>query len=203
MEGLVDYCWGIGIPVVHIANWPPKCKRMAALVASVEGRPVIVLSENHKPTAWLLFHVAHELGHVVCGHVSASEVLVDTEVDKESKDHEEVQANRFAVELLTGNANTRVQAAGRLPKAAELARDAEDHAARSGIDPGHFVLNYAASMGDTFWPVAIAALKVIEPHADAPALVRRKLIANLDWSSLPRTSAEFLLRVVGAESAVA
>jgi hypothetical protein len=54
------------------------------------------------------------------------------------------------------------------------------------IDPGHIVLNYAHTMGDTFWPVANAALKLLEPKRDALRIVRAKLAEHLDWSSLPR-----------------
>jgi hypothetical protein len=203
LEGLLDYCWSVGVAVVHVEAWPRNRRRMAAVVATIDGRPVIVVADKHKHTGWLLFHVAHELGHLACGHVPAAAVLVDAEVDRESRDREEREANRFAVELLTGSATTRVLPADRWPKAPDLAQSALDHASRSGIDPGHFVLNYAASMGPTFFAVANAALRLIEPQADAPGLIRRKLAENLDWSKLPGTSAEFVQRVVGAETPAA
>jgi hypothetical protein len=33
-------------------------------VVRIEGRPVIVLSDNHKSTAWIAFLLAHEIGHI-------------------------------------------------------------------------------------------------------------------------------------------
>ena len=203
LESLLDFCWRCGIGVVHVAKWPPQCKKMAALVASVAGRPVVVVADNHRATAWSLFILAHELGHVVLGHVPADAVLIDAEVDKESKDREEAAANRFAVELLTGSERTRVVAVDRLPRAMDLVASARQRGAELGIDPGHYVLNYAASMGSSFWGVANAALRELEPDADAAALIRSKLHENLDWSRLPSTSAEFVLRVIGAESPAA
>jgi hypothetical protein len=203
LEGLLDFCWQRGIGVVHVAKLPPNSKKMAALVASIGDRPVVVVADNHKATAWSLFILAHEIGHIVSGHVPVGALLVDAEIDKVSRDHEEAEANRFAVELLTGDEKTRVMAVDRLPRAADLAASARRFGAERGIDPGHFVLNYAASMGDSFWGVANAALRLIEPDADAAALIRHKLHENLDWSKLPSTSAEFVLRVVGAEKPAA
>ena len=61
------------------------------------------------------------------------------------------------------------------------------------IDPGHLVLNYAHAMGERFWPVAIAALKLLEPKRDALKIVRAKMAEHLDWSKLPEDSSEFLM----------
>ena len=85
--------------------------------------------------------------------------------------------------------------AGRWPNAEELAKSAQDIGRKSMIDPGHVVLNYAHSMGQSFFPVAQAALKNLDPHDDAVAKVRSKMAGNLDWSRLPEDSSEFLMRV--------
>jgi hypothetical protein len=71
-------------------------------------------------------------------------------------------------------------------------------------DPTHIVLNYAHSMsatGGQFWGVANAALKILEPNANAPAMVRRALDEYLDWSALPGDSSEFVARMtkIGAD----
>ena len=55
------------------------------------------------------------------------------------------------------------------------------------IDPGHIVLNYAYQMGSDFFAVANAALKLLEPHADAVGLVRSRMMAHLDKTSCPKT----------------
>ena len=69
------------------------------------------------------------------------------------------------------------------------------------VDPGHIVLNYAHTMGGRFWPVANAALGLLEPNRDAMKVVRQKMAGHLDWSSLPEDSSEFLMRVSQAERA--
>jgi hypothetical protein len=115
------------------------------------------------------------------------------------KSEEENEANDFALELLTGHARYNVQAFGRWPNAAQLAERAREVGTVRHIDPGHVVLNYAHMMRAEFWGVASAALKLLEPKANAQALVRSSLAANLDWSALPEESCEFLMRVTKAE----
>ena len=77
------------------------------------GHCAVVLSKNAKHSAWLLFILTHELGHIVQGHVSRDGVLVDELVDRSIRDKEEKAANAFALELLTGTPELRV-----LPKGA-------------------------------------------------------------------------------------
>lgn len=203
LDALLDYCWSVGIAVMHISAFPRGRRRMAALVSIIDGRPIIVVADGRKGTGWILFHVAHELGHVVLGHVPADVVLIDDDVDKASRDVEERQANAFAIELLTGDAYTGFHATGRLLRAGELAKAALEHGRRYGVDPQHVVLNYADKMGRSFFAVANAALWILEPGADAPALIRQKFAASLDWSKLPRESAEFVLRVTAASTPAA
>lgn len=199
LESLLDFCWSLGIPVVHISAFPPKAKKMQGLAARVKGRPVIVVASQRKPSAWLLFILAHELGHVVLGHLATDQILVDEDIDQNDQDEEEKQANRFAVELLSGDAGSAFRAEGRWPRAAELAEEALRRGRQQGIDPGHVVLNYAHSMGSSFFAVANAALKILEPNPDAPGAIRRKLAGSLDWGSLPADSSEFLSRMTQAE----
>ena len=86
-------------------------------------------------------------------------------------------------------------AADRWPNAVALAKSAQEIGRKSMIDPSHVVLNYAHSMGDSFYSVGNAALKLLEPNGDAVAKVRTKMAENLDWSRLPEDSSEFLMRV--------
>ena len=180
---------------MHLDHFPKNAKRPDGFAARVNGRPVIVLCRHAKYSAWLLFILAHELGHLALGHVPEEGTLIDQGLDEDSLDEEEQQANAFAIELLTGRANRRGIAAGRWPNAEELAKSAQGIGRKSMIDPGHVVLNYAHSMGQSFFPVGLAALKILDPHDDAVAKVRSKMARNLDWSRLPEDSSEFLMRV--------
>jgi len=191
---LVDYCWALGIPVIHLLCCP-TAKRPDGLSARVKGRPVIVLCKNSTSPAWLLFILAHELAHIALGHVEDDGVIIDENVKNNVKDDEETDANAFAEELLTGNAENRFHSSGSWPNANQLAECAKSIAKDMRIDPGHIVLNYAYTMGKKFWPVANAALKLLEPKRDALKIVRAKMAEHLDWSLLPEDSSEFLMRV--------
>ena len=62
------------------------------------------------------------------------------------------------------------------------------------------VLNYGHSKG--FYGVAVAALKILNPTADAITMVRERLESNLDWECLPEDSSEFLMRMTRLEDDV-
>ena len=196
LHELLDYCWSLGVPVLHLDHFPPHAHRPDGFAARVRGRPVIVLCRKARNPAWMLFILAHELGHILLGHIEDDGALLDEHVDEASQDGEEKEANAFAVELLTGRPDRRFVAAGRWPNAQGLADEALRIGRQTQTDPGHIVLNYAHAMGgNSFFAVANAALRLLESRADAVALVRAKLAERLDWSRLPEDSSEFLMRV--------
>jgi hypothetical protein len=198
LTNLVDYCWSVGLPVLHISAFPPGAKKMEGLASVRSGHYAVVLSKNAKHSAWLLFILTHELGHIVQGHVSRDGVLVDELVDRSSRDKEEKAANAFALELLTGTPELRVLPTGPGRSARALACAALDAGVHEQIDPGHIVLNCAYQMGGDFFALANAALRLLEPHADAVALVRSRMIAYLDKTKLPKDTYDFILRVTRA-----
>jgi Zn-dependent peptidase ImmA (M78 family) len=199
LKELLKYCWSVGVPVIFLARLPKTIKKMHGMSAMFKGRPVIVIAKNIKQPAWLLFILAHELGHIARGHLSDGSVLIDQDVDHNEPDAEEKEANEFALELITGEADFSVATTGRWPNASRLAELSKAVGTERHIDPGHIVLNYAHTMGTDFWGVANAALKHLEPGADAPGLIRKALAAKLDWSALPKDSSAFLMRVTKSE----
>jgi len=201
LAGLVDYCWSVGFPVLHVSAFPPKAKKMDGLAYARSGRSAIVLCKNTQYSAWLLFILAHELGHIVRGHINSDGVLIDEQVDRNSSDAEEKAANAFALELLTGNSQSQVFAVGPV-SARALAKAAYQAGVHERIDPGHIVLNYAYQMSSNGFAVANAALKLIEPHADAIGLVRSRMLAHLDKTKLSEDTYEFILRATRAGAQV-
>ncbi|HWB12477.1 MAG TPA: ImmA/IrrE family metallo-endopeptidase [Pirellulales bacterium] len=199
LQALVDYCWSIGIPVLHVSRFPASARKMDGLAACVEGRPVIVISRREHHSAWLLFILAHELGHIAHRHVCDDAVILDERIDEKSSDSEEKEANAFAIQLLTGDQDCQFRATGRWPNAEDLAQSAMDLSRKHGIDAGHIALNYGHTMGK-FFPVARAALKIIEPKPEAIRLIGKYVAKNLDWSMLPSESCEFLMRVTQPNS---
>jgi len=197
LASLVDYCWSVGLPVIHVSAFPPKAKKMDGLAYARSGRSAIALCKNTHHSAWLLFILAHELGHIVRGHVNGDGVLIDEQVDRNSTDAEEKAANAFALELLTGNPESRVFSVGPV-SARALAKAAYQAGVHEQIDPGHIVLNYAYQMGNDYFAVANAALKLLDPHADAVGLVRSRMLAHLDKTRLSEDTYEFILRATRA-----
>jgi hypothetical protein len=202
LDELVDYCWNHGIPVVHVSLWPRGVKRPYGLIAMVDGRPVIVLCKNQKSPAWLLFLLAHELGHLCLGHLDPSGVFLDEHFNEDSPDAEEQQADRFAVELLTGHPDFRVIARDRWPSARLLAVYADQEGRKEGISPGHLILNYSHSMGGStgaFFAVANAALKIIEKSTDGRRIIADKMASAMEWSELPEDAADFVMKMTTPE----
>lgn len=194
---LLDYCWSVGIPVLHVTKLPSTTKKMDGMAVNIDGRHAIVLASGRNSAAWLLFHLAHELGHIVLRHGT----VVDGTIDEDSPDPQEKEANDFAIELITGKVGMRVAPLARWPNADGLARSAQLLGLQEAVDPGHIILNYAHSMSrggtNNFWPVASAALKMLQSDGDAAKLLRDRMSASLDWSSLPTEAAEFVARMTG------
>jgi hypothetical protein len=83
-----------------------------------------------------------------------------------------------------------------------LAKAAYQAGVHEQIDPGHIVLNYAYQMGSDGFAVADAALKQLEPHADAIGLVRSRMLAHLDKTRLSEDTYEFILQITRSSAKV-
>ncbi len=191
-ESLLDFAWSHGIPVLHVSHFPPNAKKMHGMVVSENSNPAIVLCKKSSHAAWLLFILAHEIGHIASGHVAGTSSLVDCKVDKASQDTEEIEANTFAIEALTGHKEYKCVASGGWPNSEQLALEAQRIGLAKQVDPGHVILNYAHSM--EFFPIANAALARIE-GADPNKLLLNRMSQQLDWSMIPSESSEFLMKV--------
>lgn len=195
LETLLAYCWGVGIPVVHLGSFPSGAKKMEGMTAMIKGRPVIVLSKNLKSPAWQVFILAHELGHIYSGHLDAVEVLVDYSFKEGGDDVEEDQANLFALELLTGSPATEFRTLKQMT-APKLASQAKSVGNKMGIEPGVIVLNYAKNMDA--WPLANAALKHVESTDSAINKVHEKMFSELDIEDIGEENHDWLMTITGA-----
>ncbi len=99
LESILGYCWQHGIAVVYFNDYPQNTRKITGMIQWQGNRPVIVLSSKRTYPAWLAFHLAHELAHIALGHVKEG-ILIDDEIEQDSKDQEEIDANAFAVQLL-------------------------------------------------------------------------------------------------------
>ena len=196
LGSLVDYCWDCGIPVLHLSNFPARSRKMDGMAVVVDKRPAIIICKNSRLSGWLLFILAHELGHICRRHVSDG-VIVDESIGESDEDRDEHEADEFAIHLLNGDVRRSYRTQGRRPNASDLARLAIELGQREHVDPSHIVLNYTNSLGQSFYGLANAALRKIEPNANAPADINRRVHERLNWNALPEESSEFLVRLMG------
>jgi hypothetical protein len=189
LNSLLDHAWRSGIPVLHLAHVPGKGKRFDGMAAFIGQRPVVILASGRNGPAWLAFHLAHELGHLLLGHVQPGGALLDETLASESgpSTHEK-EADRFACEVLTGFAEPRI--ADLRAKGPRLAVVAAQIGPDQGIDPGVLALIYAKS--NNRWPVAQNALKLLDLESGGPELVREHLHRHLNEADLSDSDRRFL-----------
>jgi Zn-dependent peptidase ImmA (M78 family) len=181
-EDLLTHCLDFGIPVIHLHHLPKKVKKMEGLAFEQSGRPVIVLTQN-RPHGFALFDLAHELGHITLGHVTAERSIVDQKIDAEADDEDERAANRFALELLTGDPECKIVPTGRNLNGDELATSAIHYGEKNQIDPLHIVLNYAYSK--KHWAVASAAINKIAKNTPTDQeILHAALLQSLELDDL-------------------
>jgi len=208
-EGLLSLCWSRGIPVLFLKDMPKTSKRMTGMAVSVQGRPAIILGFNSHQPARQLFVLAHELAHIVCGHVGENGVLIDEDIveitdalagsDATKKDAEEKEADSFALTLLrNGHANV-LKHIGRTDSAAVLASNAVLIGNQLGVDPGHLILSYAREHDD--WARANQALGYIAEPSGAIELLNQWFIQNVDLGVLSDENREHVLTIQGFTSA--
>lgn len=203
LPDLLALAWAVGIPVVHLRVFPWPQKRMAAMCVKIHGRSAVLLARDSVYPAPIAFNLAHELGHIVLGHIAMDSALVELEDGHRtwtSDDAEENSANEFALELLTGNPRLTVLGLGGVKATGpELARTVATAATELRIDPG--VLAEVFGFSTREWAAVGSALHRLYPSA-APvwgtvnALARREL----DLSRIPEEAQEFLDAVLGASS---
>jgi Zn-dependent peptidase ImmA (M78 family) len=176
---LIDLCWAYGIPVLHLASPLLAKKKMDGIAMSINGRPSIVLS-NVRKSGFLLFHLAHEIGHIALGHLGANSAIVDDDFEeqaKNSKSADEVAADRFALELLTGNPDFTLRLQTKM-KAEPLARLAASSAVEMKIAPSQLVMSCAH--GDSkYYALYVGAANILGSGISDQSIVTGKVFEHL------------------------
>ncbi len=147
LSSLLSWMWLQGIPTVPLLGR----RGFSAAVWSVEGVPVVVLKEARDLAVFWLFDLAHELGHIVKGHVQEGAIVdVDSPHPHSSTDNDEEAASTFALDLLLPGhlqllADVRAEARGsylRFKSAVETV------ASRAGISAGLLGMVAAYELSD-------------------------------------------------------
>lgn len=192
---LVRYCWRIGVPVIFTKNIPTP--KMDGLALMHNHRPVIVLTKNDKHGV-LVFHLAHELGHIILGHTENDGMIIDRSIVKDNIDDVEKQANDFALELLTGKSDKKYSAEkGISPRA--LAESVLFEARESKIDPLHIILNYGYSSNNFAFAKQVLSILVKNlnlSNTDQEA-AQEEYIKNVDLNNI--IDDEVIRRIIGVK----
>lgn len=198
---LLDACWSRGIPVLYLPTLPVAGRKMDGMVTYTEGRPAIILTKKVPHPDWLLFLLAHEMGHIACGHLpeGEGEAVVDETVDvgdSETRDQQELEANHFATHLLAPDGRE-VTIGGRLPNAVQLAAKATDFARENGMPPGYVILNAVHNSlinGKKPFALGQAALKLLATpnNQTAEEQCREVLRRHVATDKLRSDSIDFL-----------
>lgn len=198
-QDLLGLCWGVGIPVIYLRVFPLSAKRMCAMSINFENRFAIMLAKDSEYPAPISFYLAHELGHIALGHVQHGGAFVDLSdslSSREIKDSEEREADRYAMELLTGSSELTINTSSVRISAKDLAENVLNTGPQVGIEPGMLALCFGYSSKQ--WASVNAAMKLIY---DRPLPVWREVNgiaqSQLDWDKLPDDFGVFVRGVMG------
>ena len=190
LESLLDFIWNAGIPVLHIEEFPER--KMYGLAVKRHGRPVIVLSKNHKYQSLVMFDLAHELGHILRGHLDRFDVVLDVEIRQGDDDPCEKEATESGLSVLTGNADPKYDFNGGLQDPVGWAKY---RGQRDRVCPGIIAQNYGFHHHNQ--QLANGVCKWTERAIKPIELIRKKMMQNLNLGGIPSDDAEFLMRVSG------
>jgi hypothetical protein len=204
--GLIDLLilsWTTGIPVVHLRIFPLPRKRMAAMSVRVGDRLAILLGKDSMYPAQIAFYLAHEIGHIVLGHLAKETAIVDLESNRLAiggGDPEEIEADRFALQVLTGRVDPRVLPTSGAYNAPALANAVLHSGPDVHIEPGTLALCFGYSTGN--WAVVNSAMRFIYSSAKPVwAEVNRLAMRELSTEQVPSDSRPYLNSVLGGVAA--
>jgi hypothetical protein len=203
LADLLAVCWSTGTPVIHLRIFPCPQKRMSAMSVRVDERSAIMMAKNSMYPPHAAFYLAHELGHVVLGHLSEDPVVVDLETTKLASlndDPEELAADRFALELLTGEKEPRVLSKTGKYNANQLAYAALDASFDLKVEPGTLALCFGYSTGD--WTTTNAAMKRIYSSPKSVwSEINKVALDHLNLDLIPDDARSYVIAALGTARA--
>lgn len=200
LSSLVDLCWDLGVPVVYVESLPKGAKRVEGIALQIQGHPVVILASSRRAPAWLVWHLAHEMGHIACGHLTEDGIVVDEAAgppgeNEMSETTQEREADAFAKELVYKNTEftARYHLTG-----AQLAHEAKRIGPKYRVDPCAIVTHYAYKMGA--WGTAQNALNDLGSTSGGPEIVRDYLRQRVEPDRLTDTDHHFLSATTGLDN---
>ncbi|MDH7972521.1 ImmA/IrrE family metallo-endopeptidase [Sphingomonas sp. AR_OL41] len=199
-QSITAICWQFGIPVAYLDITPLEAKRMHAMAAGRGMRCAILVAFRDSLYAKAAFTIAHELGHIMLGHLDEEAAYLDVEDPMSGTDRSpaEDEANRYALELLTGRPEPVITTSTDDYNAQQLARAAADAGAIEGVDPATIALCDGFRTGD--WARSTAAcLRIQGRPANVAVEANGYAERQLDMEKLGEDSRVYLRRVLGLD----
>lgn len=202
LQSLIATCWALRVPVIYLRVFPLEAKSMHAMVIGVDGRFAILLGRDSSYPAPVAFTLAHELGHIMLSHLGVAPALVDLKdpATTRGSDEQEIEADGFALTLLTGSPDPDIQTSFEKFNAPTLAKAVLTAADKYGVEPGTLALCLAHRRN--LWPVAMSALRFIY-RRPKPVWqdVNGIAVRELDWSLLSYEGAYSLRNIMSGNDA--
>jgi hypothetical protein len=195
---VLGLCWALGIAVIQLRVFPLTSKRMTAMAIQHKGRFVILLGRDSNYPAIIAYHIAHELGHIMEGHLTEESALVDVKMPDEvqGEDAEEQAADKFGMMLLTGIDDLKITRSRPPRNPRELANAVANASSEARIEPGTLALCYAYQTKN--WALAIASLRHIYPTSSPVWLEVNKIAqSQLNFDTLTEDNQNFIFSVMG------
>ncbi len=193
-ENLLDYCWKLGIPVIHVSNFPKRAKKFEGLSGYIDDKPFIILSKNQKNESYQLFTLAHELGHLILKHSNKIKIIYDYDLTLNRDIVFETEANQFATKLITNYSE--IEYPSKNFTLLGLYEYSLSISKKHKIDAGFIALNYAKTFNR--FPVANGALKKLGNN-NAITLMFNHLTKNTNFDDLHEDTIEFMMKIVTKE----
>lgn len=205
LDSLCGWMWSHGLPVVHVTGWPDGLRRPDAMCVRVGQRPVTMVVRKEQAPARLAYLVAHELGHVMSGHLQAANnaVLVDEALPVDDQrtfsDDDEIEADAFAMTVLGGDLLLSTCRSLLGPRYSELTLAvAALRACRDKpLDAGQVILGWGRLSED--WQLTNMALKYLMTTQSAPVVINDVAKAHIDASALSADGRDHLARLTAME----
>jgi hypothetical protein len=201
LQQLLATCWALGVPVIQLRVFPLTSKSMHAMVIESSGRHAILLGRNASYPAPAAFTLAHEIGHIACGHTRGTLALIDVEDPALAKDRdtEESQADAFALSMLTGSPAPEISTQFENFNAPTLADAVLKAGPQYRIEPGTLALCVAYRKKN--WPVAMSAMRFIYSESK-PVWQEVNRIAELmlDWDAIGPDGSDFIRNLMNSHN---
>lgn len=204
-NGLLDFCWENGLPVIPLPNLPIGVRKMDGAIFYSGTRPAIVISRKNDSKAWLSFILAHEIGHYCLSHLEPGGSIIDADLKgdltsqtESSEDNQEREADQFALDLLGGaEADQAIDGWNPRSTGVSLAVNARNDATNAGSAAGHLVLRHAFKTKR--WAESQAALNFLDEDFDAQDYLVAKLKSQIDLELIAEDLQNMVYSITGMQ----